>query len=142
MAQGDGFAFNNFKEQVLIGAMNLASAGDQIKVALIGPGWTQTIDGEVTYATVSGSELSGTGYTAGGEILGAQTVVQDDANDRAAFDGNDVTWTAIDAGTPATAFMYSVTAANQGMMYWELTTATNGGDYTLQWGALGIMLLN
>lgn len=145
MAEGDGFVFNHFKEQVLLGAIDLVT--DQIKVALISSGWTPTIDGDVGYATVSANELSGTGYTAGGEILGGtKSVTQDDTNNRAAFDTTvDTTWTGLDAGTPGVAFMYddavTTPVADPGIAYWEVTTPSNGGDYTLQWNANGILLL-
>ena len=140
MAEGDGHIFNDFKERVLLGEVDLVD--DIIKVALIDSGWSATVDGAVTYSTVSGDELSGTGYTAGGETLGSPSVTQDDTNDRASFDANDVTWSGLDAGTPAVAFMYDDTHASDiGIGYWEVTTPSNGGDYTLQWNANGIMLL-
>lgn len=140
MAEGDGHVFNNFKERVLLGEVDLVD--DTLKVALIDSGWTQTVDGEVTYATVSGDELSGTGYSAGGETLGTKSVTQEDANDRASFDAADTVWSSIDAGTPATAFLYDDTHASDiGIAYWELTKPTNGGDYTLQWHGNGILLV-
>jgi hypothetical protein len=38
--------------------------------------------------------------------------------------------------------MYDDTHASDLLIaYWELTTASNGGDYTLQWNASGIILL-
>src|SRR5687767_2182414 len=48
-------------------------------------------------------ELSGSGYTAGGDALGSQTVAYDAANDRVEFDAADAAWTAINAGTAAQA---------------------------------------
>lgn len=140
MAEGDGHVFNNFKERLLLGEVDLVD--DTLKVALIDSGWTATIDGDVTYTTVSGDELSGTGYTAGGEALTGNAVAQDDTNDRASFDANNTTWTGLDAGTPAVVFLYDDTHASDiGIAYWEVTTPSNGGDYTLQWGANGLLLL-
>lgn len=140
MAEGDGSIYNNFKEQILIGTFDLSNAADVIKVILV-TGHSLDIDLDAAYADVSGDEESGTGYTAGGEILANQAVTQDNANDRADFDGDDVTWTGLDVGTPNYAIMYSVTASNLLIAAWEIATASNGGDYTLEWHADGILLL-
>ncbi len=150
MAEGDGAIYNNFKEVIMNGVFNLANAQDVIKVILV-TGYTPNIDAaHSVLLDVSGDEYgAGSGYTVGGETLAGQSTAQDDANDRGAFDGTDLTWTALGALTPATpsdAIMYDDTpAAPQAdplIAYWELgTTATNGGDYTLQWGTNGIILL-
>lgn len=141
MPQGDGFIFNNLKEQLLRKQIDLVN--DTLKVALIGAGWTQTIDGAtLSYSDVSAFELSGTGYTAGGVTLSGKAVAQDDTNNRASFDANDPAWTGLNAGTPAVAFLYDdTTTPKHGIAYWLVTTPTNGGDYTLQLGANGIILL-
>ena len=143
MAEGDGTIYNNFKEQVLLGELDLSadSAADEIKIMLV-TGYSLVIDGDLGYSDVSGVEESGTGYTAGGEVLAGQAVTQDDANDRANFDGTDVTWTGLDVGTPNYAIMYDNTHASKWLIAaWEITTASNGGDYTLQWHSNGILLL-
>jgi hypothetical protein len=142
MAEGDGHVFNNFKENVLLKTMNLASGGDVFKIILVNSGWTPTVDGAApSYADVSANELSGTGYTAGGKTIGSQVVAQDDINNRASWDGADVVWTGLNAGTPAAAILYNDTVSDLLMVYWEVTTPTNGGDYTLQWAATGILLV-
>jgi len=141
MAEGDGAIYNNFKEQILLGELDLGNGADTIKVILV-TGHTPNIDTHAVLTDVSGDEESGTGYTAGGETLANQAVTQDDANDRADFDGDDVTWTGLDVGTPSHAIMYDDTHASDYLIaYWEVTTASNGGDYTLQWHSDGILLL-
>lgn len=132
------------------GVYNLAAASDVIKTILVS-GHTPNIDAaHSVLLNVSADEYgAGLGYTVGGETLAGQTTSQDDTNDRGAFDGTDETWTALGALSPATpshTIMYDDTpAAPQAdplIAYWVLgTTATNGGDYTLQWGANGIILL-
>lgn len=142
MAQGNGVIYNNFKEQVMEGEFDLASGADAIKVALVSSGYTPNIDTHTQWSDASGSELSGTGYTAGGETLGSQDVTQDNTNDLGKFDGANVTWTGLDAGTPAYCVMYDDTHASDLLLaYWEVTTASNGGDYTLAWHADGIITL-
>ena len=146
MAEGDGAIYNNFKEAVMEGEFNLASGGDTIKVILVS-GHSPDIDVHDEYADVSGDEYgTGDGYTAGGATLAGQDVTQDDANDRGVFDGTDLTWSSLGALSPATpshAIMYDDTHASDLLIaYWELgTTATNGCNYTLQWGTNGIILL-
>ncbi len=131
---------------VMEGAFNLASGGDTIKVILVS-GYSPDIDTHSGYANVSGDEYgAGLGYTVGGETLAGQDVTQDDGNDRGVFDGTDLTWTSLGALSPATpshTIMYDDTHVSDLLVaYWELgTTATNGGNYTLQWGANGIILL-
>ena len=140
MAEGDGFIFNNFKEQVMEGEFDLLN--DTLQVALV-TGASPNIDTDTQWSDLSGSEESGSGYSAGGETLTSVTVTQDDANDRGVFDAADVTWTGLDVGIPGHAILYDDTHASDLLIaYWELgTTTSNGGDYTLQWGANGIILL-
>jgi hypothetical protein len=141
MAEGDGVVYNNFKEQILLGELDLGNAADTIKVILV-TGHTPNIDTHVSYSDVSGDEESGSGYTAGGETLANQAVLQENSTDRASFDADDVTWTALNVGTPSHAIAYDSTHVSDYLIaYWEVTTASNGGDYTLQWHANGILLL-
>lgn len=141
MAEGDGAIYNNFKEQLLLGELDLGNGADTLKLILV-TGHSPDIDTHAVLTDVSGDEESGTGYTAGGETLTNQAVTQDDANDRAKFDADDVTWTGLDVGTPSHCILYDDTHASDYLIaYWELTTASNGGDYTIQWHSDGILLL-
>ncbi len=146
MAEGDGAIYNNFKETVMMEMFNLSNAADVIKLTLH-TAYTPDIDVHDQWADVSATEYgTASGYTAGGKTLANQAVSQDDANDRGKFDADNVTWTSLGALSPATpshAILWDDTAAGDELMcYWELgTTATNGGDYTLAFGATGIILL-
>ena len=152
MAEGDGAIYNNFKEVIMNGVFNLANGGDTIKCTLH-TAYTPNIDAAHSVwadTGVSSTEYgTGSGYTAGGATLANQATSQDDTNDRGKFDGDDVTWSSLGALSPATPsdmIMWddSPTSpqADPLIAYWELgTTATNGGDYTLQFGANGIILL-
>ena len=139
MAEGDGYIYNNFKHQVMEGEFDLLN--DVIKVALV-TAHAPDIDTDTQWSDASGDEEAGAGYSAGGETLAGKAVTVDNANDRGVFDGNDVTWSGLDVGTPSHAVMYDDTHASDLLIaYWEVTTASNGGDYTLQWHANGIILL-
>jgi hypothetical protein len=148
MAEGDGGVYNNFKEQVLLGTFNLGNGGDTLKIFM----WHTTapdIDSHTAYSDYSANEVSdgSTNYTAGGETLASQAVSQDNANDLGKFDADDVTWSSLLLTTPVDATpdycgIYDTTASNLMICYWELgSTATNGGNYTLQFNASGILTL-
>lgn len=140
MAEGDGTVYNNFKEQLLLGTIDLAN--DTLKMMLV-TGHSLDIDNDASYSDVSGDEESGTGYTAGGETLTGQSVTQNNTDNRGEFDANDVTWTGLDVGTPNFAILYDDThASNWLIAAWEIATASNGGDYTLQFHSDGIILLS
>jgi hypothetical protein len=143
MAEGDGALYNDFKEQLLRGLHDLVN--DEIKVSLHS-GYTPNIDTHQVFADVSGTQMSGTGYTSGGTTIGnssTRTVTQDNSADRALFDGPDASWTQINVGTPSHAIMRNNTQSGGPLIgYWELGRATNGGDYALQWNAVGIITLN
>jgi len=149
MAQGDGVVFNNFKEVVMNGVFNLASGGHTLKVTLH-TGLTVNIDTQAVWADISATEYTtGSGYTAGGKTLTSQATAQDNTNDRGTFDAADVTWTSLGPLSPATPSHLvlwddtpTTPQADPLIAVWELgTTATNGGDYTIQWGSAGILLL-
>lgn len=150
MAEGDGLIYNNFKEVIMNGVYNLANGGDTLKMILVS-GHTPNIDAaHSVYADVSGDEYgSGSGYTAGGATLANQATSQDDTNDLGKFDADDVTWSSLGALSPATpsdCILYDDTPttpqADPLICSWELgSTATNGGDYTLQFGSGGILTL-
>ena len=132
--------YNNFKEQLLKSAVSdLSAVGTTVRVSLHS-GYTPNIDTHQVYADVSATEMSGTGYTAGGVAVGSKTVTQDNTNDRAAFDAADATWTGLNVGTPSHAIIRDATA-DVLIGYWAVTTPTNGGDYTLAFDSTGIVLL-
>lgn len=150
MAEGDGLIYNSFKEDVMEGIMDLATSGDTIQTTLH-TAYTPDIDAHVIWGTagVSSTEYgTADGYTAGGQVLAGQDVTQNDTDDRGEYDGTDETWSSLGALTPATpsdAIHWDNTPAGPVdplIASWELgVTATNGGDYTLQWGANGLILL-
>jgi len=117
---------------------------DTIKCALISSSYTWNDDHDF-WDDITG-ELSGTGYTAGGETLSNCAVNRDTGNDRVELDADDVTWTSIDAGTAVAAIIYKDTGAASTsplIAYVEFSdpVVTNGGDFTIQWNAEGILQL-
>jgi hypothetical protein len=138
---------NKGRHGVLGGTINLLT--DTIKVMLVNA--TTSIDPDLNFVSqISANELSGTGYTggfggAGRKTLASKTVTEDDTNDRAYFDAADLTWTAINAGTPVMALIIKeiTNDAASIVIGWVDVNdiATNGGDYTVAWDANGILRL-
>lgn len=93
-------------------------------------------------------ELAGTGYAR--KVLTGKVVTQDDANDVVFFDADDITWTAINAGTPVAAIIYKrvgvddTTPADDILIAYidsGFPVTTNGGDMTLQFSSSGVIQL-
>lgn len=146
MAEGDMVIYNDFKERLMYGQHILS--GNTFTVTLH-TAYTPNIDTHQVWADVSGTEYpTAAGYTQGGKTLANMTVTQDNVNDRAAWDADDVLWSALGPLTPATpshAIIKNNTPASPSqplVSYVVLgVTATNGGNYTLQWNVNGLILL-
>ena len=65
---------------------------DTIHAILVTSSYTPNIDTH-DYRNDITNEVSGTGYTAGGQALVSKSVTIDTTNDRAVFDSNDPQWT-------------------------------------------------
>ena len=142
MAEGDAHVVNNFKEQLLLKTIDCDS--DTFKVALYSDAYASSqIDGAApAYSTTN--EIVAANYTAGGVSVGTCVVSQDDTNDWAKWDddGTDAAWTSLGAATIQRAILYDDTTATKWhCIIWEIATNSNGGNYTLQFGANGMMTL-
>jgi hypothetical protein len=137
MAEGDGLLYNNFLEQLLLGAANLHGSA-VLKIALV-TGYTYD-ETDAVWSDVSALEESGTGYTTGGNALASPVVAQDDTNNRATLDATNQLFTALDVGTPSHAIL-RCTSPDMLIACWELGRASNGGNYTLQWNEVGLLSL-
>jgi len=143
MAQGDGACYNEFKKELMNGLIDLSSdsSSHTVKVALV-TGYTPSIDNDTGYHSIQSVEEAGAGYSQGGSTLATKTVTKDNTNDLAKFDAADLTYSALDVGTPSHCVMYDSSHPTKCLIaYWELGVASNGGDYTLQWHTDGIITL-
>jgi len=135
--------YNRFKANLMSGAVNLDSGGDTIKVALLDDNHSFVADHD-TWSDVSANEISGTGYTAGGETLTNQSVTQDDTNDKAVFDADDVSWTSA-TFTAYHAVLYDDTLASDDLICsidFGGAKSVSNGTFTIQWDADGIITLS
>jgi hypothetical protein len=147
MAEGDATVYNHFKEILLISPVDLAN--DTLKVLLIDSTYSIDPDGNPGLVHVDSQEINPTGYNAGGCTLGGNAVTQRDTGDDVKFDGDDLTWANLGTDNIESAIIYddTLTATNAVvadplMIHWEIATNSNGGNYTLQWGTSGILVLS
>jgi len=137
-------AYNTAKKRLLDAGFNWASV--DVRALLVTSGYS--VDPDDTFVddlTPGSNELSGTGYVR--KALASESTSQDNTNDRAEGDADDVTWSAINAGTAAAVVLYAfVTNDADSWLIAYVDTGgfpitTNGGDLTIQWNAEGILQL-
>jgi len=123
---------------------NIDLDNDTIKVALVTSAYTPNADTHEDFADVT-NQVTGTGYTAGGETIANAAVTVDVTDDEGVFDGDDVTWGSStitargaviykDTGTPATSWLIA---------YLDFSTdqSSSTGNFTISWGSEGILNL-
>lgn len=134
--------YNRFKANVLNKLVDVGSGGDTLKIILLNNSHTFNPDHN-TLSDISANEISGTGYTTGGETLASQTVAQDDTNDRATLDAADVAWTSA-SFTAYHAAIYDDTLAGDDLIcsidFGGAQTVTSA-TFTIQWDSNGILAL-
>jgi len=132
--------YNEFKHK--IGVIDWATAS--VKVMLVDNTYTLDIDAhsqkdEIDALTV---EISGTGYTAGGQALANKAITRDDTNDWSKFDADDALWGSstltargaivyLATGTPATETLIA---------YIDFISdkSSSAGDFIIQWHTDGV----
>ena len=136
--------YNNAKELLLLGDLHLDS--DTIHVALVTSSYTPDFDSDVFFSTPEANEVSGTGYTAGGQALSSKTVSQDNTDDEGVFDAADVTWSSSTI-TARGAVIYQklggASSADPLIAYIDFgeDKVSSSGNFTIQWNAEGILNL-
>lgn len=146
------FVYNEAKNQLLRGGLDFTTADMRVMLVMT----NTTADTEDDANTVGGfttlDEYDGSGYTtgAGGVALTGETVIEDAGNNRAYFDANDLTYTALGAGTrqcQAALLIKFITNQASSLPVGFIDTggfpfAGNGSNVTLQWNAAGILQAN
>lgn len=136
------FLYNSAKLRILRGDFDFAS--DEFKVALLSAAYSADPDGPEYLADVSG-EVTGFGYSAGGQVLQGKALTRDDANNAVIFDADDLTWT-LSTFTARAALIYKNTgspATSPLLAYidFEDDLEAAGEDFTIEWHADGILTL-
>ena len=122
---------DTFLQDCLDGGHNLGNGGNTLKIAL----YTSSASlGATTSAYTTSNEVSGTGYTAGGETLSSQAVAFDSSNNVAYFDAADPPWTTATI-TARGAMIYNNSKSNASVAILDF-----GSDYTSTAGTFTIQL--
>jgi hypothetical protein len=99
-----------------------------------------TADTAYNVAPWNANEISGTGYTAGGELV-TGTVFTHISGGNVRFDANDVAWTTVTISAVRGILLYAdALAGNNGLMvinFGGLFQVT-AGNFTVQWAGTGI----
>jgi hypothetical protein len=122
---------DTFLQDCLDGGHNLGNGGNTLKIAL----YTSSASlGATTSAYTTSNEVSGTGYTAGGETLSSQAVAFDSSNNVAYFDAADPAWTTATI-TARGALIYNNSKSNASIAVLDF-----GSDFTSTAGTFTIQL--
>jgi len=116
---------------------------DTIKVALLTSSYTPDQDAHDYYNDVSTYEVSGTGYTAGGNTLGSKTATYDSATNVIVLDAADTTWSSSTI-TARYAVVYDSTGTAStstliGYVDFGSDQSSTNGNFTITWDSTGIV---
>jgi hypothetical protein len=116
---------------------------DTIKVALLSSSYTPDQDAHDYFNDVSSTEVSGTGYTTGGNTLGSKTATYDSANNVVILDAADTTWSSSTI-TARYAVVYGSTGTAStspliGYVDFGSDQSSTNGNFTITWDSTGIV---
>lgn len=153
------FAYNTARLGIANGAISLPNS--TLKVMLVSTGYLSIVEDtrnnqDFVYDTVGSSSQSpvafeistGSGYSR--QLLGARTITESDANNRAEIDASDVLFAAVSSGAgvigAAVVFAELANSDSSGrrlIACYEsgFPVTPNGGDITLVWNANGFLQL-
>lgn len=116
---------------------------DNIKVMLLTSAYTPNQDTHDYLDDVVANQVTGTGYTAGGQALASKSVTYDASTNTVKFDADDTTW-ASSTLTARYAIVYddgpSTNATKPLILCYDFTTdrASANGDLSVRWASNGL----
>lgn len=136
--------YNSFKKDVISGAINLAS--DTLKLMLVTSSYTPNQDTHTKRSDVT-SEVSGTGYTAGGVTLANKTVTQDNTGNAGVWDADDIVWTTATITARAAVIYKSrggAASADELIAYYDFGSdkTSTAGNFTITINTAGLLTAN
>ena len=117
---------------------------DTIKVALLTSSYTPNQDTHDYYDDVVANEVSGTGYTTGGNTLASKTITYDGSNNVIILDAADTTWSSSTI-TARYAVVYDDSGASNaakaliGYVDFGSDQSSTNGNFTITWDSTGIV---
>jgi len=136
---------NRFKTQSMAAGIDLTAVG-ALKCALLNDIFSVSASSDIadipSFSAISSSwEASGTSYSAGGAVLSATGVSEDDVGEKGIFSAANVTWpTATITAYGAFIYRESDSFPICAIDFGGAKTST-AGDFTIQWNAAGIINL-
>ena len=132
---------NGLKQTLLQGGID--GDNDSFKLALLDSNHSNNIDSQEFWGDVNGNEVSGSGYSAGGQAISNTGTSQDDTDDEGVFDGDDVTWSNSTI-TASYAVVYkdtgSASTSNIVCIFdFGGSKSSDNGDFTVSFGSEGIL---
>lgn len=120
------------------------TGGDDIFAALL-TGYTANVDTHNAWDDVSGTEITGTGYTTNGVELAGKTSTYDTGTDQNRLDANDAAWTTSTLSTTDAAIVdrtpgTDATRPVLGSIDFGGTVTTTAGTMTLAFDATGVVV--
>jgi len=117
---------------------------DPIKVMLLADTYTPDQDNHKFLSDVVSHEITGEGYTAGGQALANKTLTYDAANNYTIFDAGDVSWpNATITARYAVLYADIGTSADEkpllGYVDFGQNKSSENGEFTIIWNQAGIM---
>lgn len=120
---------------------NINFTSDTIKVALVN-GYVPNQSTDQYFSNVT-NEVTGTGYTAGGNTLAGKTNTQDNTNKRAIFNASTISWpTSTIAATGAVIYKSTGTSSTSPLIAYvdfNGTLSTANSTFSVAWNATGIL---
>ena len=115
---------------------------EDMKVAMITDSATPDFDAHDFWADLSANEVSGTGYTAGGQLLATTTLtVGSPAAGQLKWDAVDAAWTTSTITSAMASVVYADAIASDPLVaLHDFVTAasTTAGTFTIQWNTSGL----
>lgn len=117
---------------------------DTIKVALLTNSYTPDQDAHNYYDDVVANEVTGTGYTAGGNTLANKTNSYNSSTNVITLDADDTTWSSSTI-TARYAVVYDASPATNatkpliGYVDFGSDQSSSNGNFTITWDATGIV---
>lgn len=136
--------FDDFKTNTMNGTVPIDFNGDVIKVALWdNAGGAPDLSADAVLANLPGAEVTGTGYSAGGETIGTLDVSE--SGGTVTFDGDDVSWAQNGGGfTDARYAILYEDGGNVLVAYMDMAIDKGNvtGALTLEFAGTGIFTLS
>jgi len=123
--------------------MAVDTGSDTFKCAMITNSSTPNFETHDHWSDLSGNEVSGTGYTAGGAALTSITLGNDSGTLK--FDAADTSWTTATISSARAAVIYDDTLTNDPLIClvnFGADYASSAGTFQITWNASGIWTID